>query len=466
MEVFGIDQENASVIDRIPLHCGDVTVGCSDVAGIVQAVINSSTRLRSEYLALEETVAALEADENNIGNACEESRILSHRAMERLGEGTQQIHASLGVVTELLELADTLTQHVTGFAAAMAQVRQCSVDINNIAETTNILSLNAAIEAARAGEAGRGFAVVASEVKSLAGKTRDATDEIARTIDALGIEAENVITRIEDGARASSEAKGSVAQIAQTIDGVSELVGEVDAQNETIANASRKVGGHVVSIRGVLGNFASVAQDNETELRRAHSRMEELELTASAMFDTIVHADLSPMDSAMVACTEEIARDILAVTENALASGELSEADLFDTDYCEIPGSSPTRYTTRMCDWADRRWQPLLDRLANSDPRVLTTACSDMNGYLPTHMSRYSQAPTGELSHDTRFCRKGRKIFDAIDAKAKQSTAPFMMAAYRHESDGKTYRVVRNIYMPISFNGRRWGDLELAYCFD
>mgnify|MGYP000689982985 CR=1 FL=1 len=466
MDLTEIDRVNASAIDRIPRDCGDVTVGCSDVAGIVQAVITSSSRLRNEHAALQDTVAALEADETHIADACEESRALSNRAIERLGEGTHQIHSSLAVVTELLDLVDTLTQHVTGFAAAMGQVRQCSLDINNIAETTNILSLNAAIEAARAGEAGRGFAVVASEVKNLAGKTREATDEIARTIDALGIEAENVISKIEDGAKASGEAKGSVARIAQTIDGVSELVGEVDAQSETIAQANQKVRGHVVSLRGVLDNFANVAGENEQELRRAHTRMEGLELTASAMFDTIVHAGLSPMDSTMVERAQTFAQEILSVTEAALASGELSEADLFDTDYREIPNSNPQRFTTRLSAWADRNWQPTLDRLANGDSRVLTTACSDMNGFLPTHMSRYSQTPTGDLSNDTRFCRNGRKIFDPIDRNAKESTAPYMMAAYRHESDGKTYRVVRNIYLAIHFAGRRWGDLELAYSLD
>ncbi|BBC73092.1 chemotaxis protein [Altererythrobacter sp. B11] len=466
MEQTVVERENASVLDRIPRDCGDVTVGCSDVAGIVQAVIESSSRLRAEHAALQDTVAALENDEKHIADACEESRLLSNRAMERLGEGTQQIHSSLGVVSELLDLVDTLTQHVTGFAAAMNQVRQCSLDINNIAETTNILSLNAAIEAARAGEAGRGFAVVASEVKSLAGKTREATDEIGRTIDALGAEAEKVIIRIEEGAKASSEAKGSVSSIASTIDGVSALVAEVDAHNETIAQANATVSRHVVSIRSVLDECDEVAVENEAELRGAHARMEELEMTASAMFDTIVHAGLSPMDSVMVERAQSHAAELVRLTEADLASGVLSEAALFDHDYRLVAGSAPPRYRTRLVDWADRNWRPILDRLAESDPCILASACTDMHGFLPTHLTCYSRQPTGDLAHDTRFCRNGRKIFDPIDRKAKQSAAPFMMAVYRQEGDGREYQVVRNVYLPLHFNGRRWGDLELAYSFD
>jgi methyl-accepting chemotaxis protein len=299
MELTEIQSPGAA-LDTIARDCGAVTVGCSDIAGIVQAVINSRSRLHAEHDALRATVAALETDEKRIADACDESRVLSGRAIDRLSDGTRLIHSSLGQVTELLDLVDTLTQHVSGFAAAMTQVRACTRDIGHIAETTNILSLNAAIEAARAGDAGRGFAVVANEVKNLAGKTRLATDEIVRTIDALGREAEQVVGRIEDGAKASAEAKSSVARISQTIDGVAALVGEVDAQNDNIARVNGTVSRHVVSIRGALDVLEQAAESSESGLRRAHQRIEALEMTASSMFDSIVHAGLSPADDAMV----------------------------------------------------------------------------------------------------------------------------------------------------------------------
>ena len=74
-----------------------------------------------------------------------------------------------------------------------------------------------------------------------------------------------------------------------------------------------------------------------------------------------------------------------------------------------------------------------------------------------------AQPPTGDRAHDTQFCRNGRKILDPIDKKSKQSSAPYMMAVYRQEGDGRSYKVVRNVYVPLVIGGRRWGDLELAY---
>lgn len=463
MEHSAIDVAAGKAIERIPASCGEVTVGCTDVAGLVNSVIASSERLRAEHVALADTVAALEADQRKVAEASDEARLLSERAIERLGDGTAMIESSLGQITELLELVDTLTQHVTGFAAAMAQVRRSAQEIDQIAETTNILALNATIEAMRAGDAGRTFAVVANEVKSLASDTRKATEEIGRTIETLGGEAEQVIAKIEGGARASEGAKLSVGQIQTTIQNVSGLIVEVDGQNDQIARATSTISNHVHRVQDVLDDFDQAAVDNESKLQAAHTRIESLELTASEMFDAIVKAGLSPEDSLMVEKAQSYAGEIVVRAQAALDDGSLRMEALFDTDYREVPGSNPTRYRTALSDWADANWRPVIDRVVAQGAPVKMCSQADMNGFLPTHISDRSRLPTGDLQHDTMYCRNGRIMFYPIDQKAKRSNAPYMMAVYRQEGDGKTYEIVRNVYVPLVINGRRWGDFELAY---
>ncbi|MCH2488259.1 MAG: methyl-accepting chemotaxis protein, partial [Erythrobacter sp.] len=379
-----------------------------------------------------------------------------------LGQGASQNEGSLAQIYCLLDLVETLATHVTGFAAAMDQVQRCSQDIERIAETTNILALNATIEAMRAGDAGRTFAVVANEVKSLAAETRKATDEISGVIGTLGSEASTVIERIEVGARASSEAKTSVASFEQMLSRVVSLVRDVDSQNDQIARANGQMTERVTRVQDSLEQFDSAANENESRLQRVHGRMEDLELVASEMFDRIVKADLSPQDALMVERAKERAAQVTRIAQDAVASGGLTREQLFDTDYRPIEGSNPPRYRTRLMDWAHDNWRTVLDGSAEI-PGVMAAACTDMNGYLPTHLTKHSQAPTGDLTHDTTFCRNGRKILDPIDQKAKTSSDDFMMAVYRQEGDGKTYRVVRNVYVPIVIDGRRWGDFELAY---
>ena len=466
MKVVSIDTAQGTPLDQIPENCGKVTVGCSDVAGIVQAVIDSSGVLRAEHVELQSTVRELEQDQRRVAEASDEARLLSARAIERLGQGTAQIQASLVQISDLLDLVGALATHVTGFAAAMDQVKRCSYDIEQIAETTNILALNATIEAMRAGEAGRTFAVVANEVKSLAGQTRKATDEIVEVVDTLGAEASTMIDRIEAGARQSSQAKTSVGSIEALIGGVSELVGEVDNQNEQIAKATNMMTANVNRVSDVIASFNKAATRNEEELEKAHIRIGDLELTASEMFDSIVKAGLSPEDSTMVEAAIARARQAESIAEQAIADGSLTELALFDDNYLAIEGSNPPRYRTDLMDWAHRNWRPLLDQTQGDLAAAMAAACTDRKGYLPTHLSRHSQQPTGNVTHDTQFCRHGRIILDPIDKKAKRSSMPYMMAVYRQEGDGTTYRVVRNVYVPMTIAGRRWGDFELAYTLD
>jgi methyl-accepting chemotaxis protein len=458
-----IEASGAEAVDGISASCAEVTLGCSDVSGLVQSVLASSERLRAEHTALLGTVATLNEDQDHVAQACEESRLLSQRSLEQLGQGTNHIRASLSEIGKLLVLVDTLTQHVTGFAAAMGQVKQCSHDIDQIAETTNILSLNAAIEAARAGEAGRGFAVVAAEVKTLAGKTRQATDEITRTIDALGSEAEHVVAEIEKGVQVRDEARNSVARIEETLTGVGEMVSEVDRQNDQIAQATGAISGHVDRLQQALASFDEAAKDNEGKLGRAQDRMDELEEMASVMFDQVVHAVLAPLDSAMVERAGAARDEVVALALAALGSGELTEAALFDDQYVEVAGTNPQLYRNRFCDWADANWRPVLDRIKASDPNIVATVCDDRNGFLPTHLSDRSRKPTGKYEHDLQYCRNGRMIFNSIDKRIKGNDAPFSMAVYRYEGDGKQYRVVRLASVPIVINGRRWGDYEISY---
>jgi len=462
MKPISIDISNASLLDQIPESCGDVTIGCTDVASIVREVMESSEKLRAEHDALRGTVSELQADQERVAEASDEARLLSEKAIERLGEGTNLIQSSLGKINSVLELVDALSQHVTSFAAAMDQVRRSAKDIEEIAETTNILALNATIEAMRAGDAGRTFAVVASEVKSLANDTRKATVEIAATVDALDVEATSVIQRIEAGSAVSGEAQKSVAEIERTISSVGELVEEVDKQNDQIARSTSTISAHVGRVQKVLDSYDKAAVANETKLGQAHGRMSDLELTANKMFDRIVHAGLSPRDSDFVALAQEKAKGFAAMVEQAMQAGKLDASQVFDTNYIEIPGSNPKRYRNKLMDWAHENWRHTLDEVTNGDHRIIAAACTDKNGYLPTHLTARSQQPTGNVEHDMAFCRNGRIILDPVDKVAKVSTAPYTMAVYHHDTDG----IVRNVYVPIHINGQRWGDFEVAYKLD
>ena len=119
MEQGRIVAADPAAIELIPESCGEVTVGCTDVAGLIQSVISASEKLRAEHKELQGTVSALETDQRQVKQASEGARQISEQALERLGQGRDLIASSLDQIGDLLSLVDTLSQHVTGFAAAI-----------------------------------------------------------------------------------------------------------------------------------------------------------------------------------------------------------------------------------------------------------------------------------------------------------------------------------------------------------
>jgi methyl-accepting chemotaxis protein len=444
--------------------CGDVTVGCTEAAGVLEKALQSADWLKARHGDLTELTLGLDSDIAEVTNATREARILAETAVSKLMTGQETVQLSLASFSQLVTLIINLGPHITGFAAAMEQVKRVSQSIDSIARTTNILALNAAIEAEKAGAAGQTFAVVAAEVKKLAHDTRRAAVEITGTVNSLSHEASKFVEQIEDGIATSDTAQQQFSSLEELINGVSDVVAQVGNHNRAIAESTAQIHRGLIDSQKVRDVVANANIEMFTAVSEAHNQIGELEGQANRMFDYIVHSGLSPRDTEFVERAQKEAEKVAAVTEAAIANGTLDVESLFDTDMIPVSGSNPPRFTTRLTSWAERHWQPMLEAVKQSNPdEILSVVCTSREGFLPVHLKEFSQTPTGNTAHDTKYCRNGRVLFEGIDIVAKASEQDYMMAVYRHEGDGRTYKVVRNVYVPLRINGQRWGDLELAY---
>jgi methyl-accepting chemotaxis protein len=121
------------------------------------------------------------------------------------------------------------------------------------------------------------------------------------------------------------------------------------------------------------------------------------------------------------------------------------------------------QYSTGFCDWADTHIRPIIDRAAIDDPRTFGSVISDMTGYLPTHCSERSQPQSADPAWNNQYCRNRRSFLDDATRKAIASDNDAMLVTYRvNLSEGK-YVPVKNVFVPLRINGRRWGNFELAY---
>jgi methyl-accepting chemotaxis protein len=444
--------------------CGDVTVGCTEAAGVLEKALNSADWLKARHGELTELTLGLDSDIAEVTHATREARNLAETAVTKLMTGHETVQLSLASFSQLVTLIMSLGPHITGFAAAMEQVKRVSQSIDSIARTTNMLALNAAIEAEKAGAAGQTFAVVAAEVKKLAHDTRRAAVEITGTVNSLSHEAAKFVEQIEDGIATSGAAQQQFSSLQELIFGVSDVVAQVGDHNRGIAESTAQIHRGLIDSQKVRDAVAKANIEMFSAVGNAHSQIGELEEQANRMFDNIVHSGLSPRDTEFVERAQKEAAKIAAMTEAAMANGSLEGDALFDTNLIPIAGSNPPRFTTKLTKWAERNWQPMLEAVKQSNPdEILSVVCTSREGFLPIHLKEFSQTPTGDIAHDTKYCRNGRVLFEGIDIVAKASEQDYMMAVYRHEGDGLNYKVVRNVYVPLRINGQRWGDLELAY---
>ncbi len=139
--------------------------------------------------------------------------------------------------------------------------------IDDIADQTNLLALNAAIEAARAGEQGRGFAVVADEVRKLAERTTKATKEIAEMIKQIQKDTSGAVssmklgtTEVEKGKLLAHKAGDSLSEIITGAEKVAEIINQVAAASEEQSGAAEHISKNIESISSVTQQSASGIQ--------------------------------------------------------------------------------------------------------------------------------------------------------------------------------------------------------------
>ena len=171
-------------------------------------------------------------------------------------------------------------QHIMEMTEAMGKISAASMQIANIIQTieeiadqTNLLSLNASIEAARAGEAGRGFAVVAGEIGHLANQSADAVEDTRKLIEAA-------VHEVEGGSRIAAET-------AEALQSVIEGIGEIVKAGEEVATNSNEQNGAMRQINLAIEQISEVVQSNSAAAEESSATSQELSAQAVELNDMI-----------------------------------------------------------------------------------------------------------------------------------------------------------------------------------
>jgi methyl-accepting chemotaxis protein len=219
-----------------------------------------------------------------ISNNCSTAAQGAQQANDRALAGAAVVEETVAVMNRIAEQVRTTAKTMEGLGARGDQIGEIVGTIEDIADQTNLLALNAAIEAARAGEQGRGFAVVADEVRALAERTTRATREIGEMIKAIQHETKNAVTAMERGVKEVESGTIEAAKSGEALQEILDQINNVVAQVNQIAVAAEEqtaitgeISSNIHQITQVVQGTASGAQESATAASQLAGLAEEMQ---------------------------------------------------------------------------------------------------------------------------------------------------------------------------------------------
>ncbi len=222
--------------------------------------------------AMEEMNATvLEVAQNSASSATSAAN-----AKEQAEEGAIIVEKAIGAISEVHALTTTLKQSMDQLGIQTTDIGQIMNVIEDIADQTNLLALNAAIEAARAGEAGRGFAVVADEVRKLAEKTMDATKEVGAAIQTIQDGASANIKSVDTAATAVDQATELANQSGESLKHIVEFADDTSGQVQSIATAAEEQSAASEEINQAVDDINLIASETAEGMNQSAEAITEL----------------------------------------------------------------------------------------------------------------------------------------------------------------------------------------------
>lgn len=224
--------------------------------------------------AVNEMTKTLEENGRNITSAAAAAR----KAGEEAHEGGVMVERTIEGMRRIADVVTQSASHVKVLGDSSERIGEIVGVINDIADQTNLLALNAAIEAARAGEQGRGFAVVADEVRKLAERTSKATKEIAGMINKIQADTKHAVksmqqgtTEVGSGIGLAEQAGAMLSNIVTNAASVSEMINQVSVTSNEQTITANQVSQNIETINGVTQEHVKGSKhiaDTAEELHR------------------------------------------------------------------------------------------------------------------------------------------------------------------------------------------------------
>jgi methyl-accepting chemotaxis protein len=458
-----VEIDSARVVAELAARIGTLGVEVADIAGNLEEVTTRISNQAAQFEELEQSAQTMVSGNRTIDQAARAAQAAASMAGTEIAESRALMGSAMQHIERLTNAVKRIEERLNSFAPVVKQIGDVAGAIETIAKQTKLLSLNAGIEAARAGEAGRGFAVVAAEVKSLADQTRTATDRITASVRALGEQISGLVTESGESTKHASHAAGSVEQVNGVIIRSHDAFNTVGREIDAIASSAATNLEACDATLAELGHLANDVQLSSTNLTQADKRVEGLLNLSETLIEFIAESGVTTADTPIIDLGVATAKRISAEFEAAVERGEITEAQLFDERYREIPGTNPKQYLTDYVKFTDRVLPPIQDPVQKADPRIVFSVAWAKGGYLPTHNPNYARPQGKDPVWNAANCRNRRVYDDRAVKKVAKNTKRFLLQTYRRNMGGGHFVLMKDLSAPIFVRGRHWGAFRIGF---
>ncbi|HOY22055.1 MAG TPA: methyl-accepting chemotaxis protein [Cellvibrio sp.] len=446
-------------VQNISTAATSIAIGGATLSSFLEKLAASLGKQVEHAKEIAERIGALESSNNQLTSKINHAQTQGQEVYEL----TQKSHQHLNVVNQQQQ---TLNSQIAATSALLAKFQQQAQSISNItdvinqlAQQTNLLALNAAIEAARAGEQGRGFAVVADEVRNLAHKTAQATKNIEKLLTEITQDSAASVSAMNDVVSSGEQMNHLIQEVASFIQTASVNSSEAF---ESMSVVTQIIRDHEQANSGISANADNLHQSIlsvDKELESTSEKILGLTNQTEGIFRHLHLFELGDRNSQVMNIAISTAKRIGELFEDAIRRGKISERDLFDFNYKPIANTKPPKFSTGFDNFTDQHLPEIQEPILVENNFIVFAGAVDINGYFPTHNKKFSQPLTGNYEKDLASNRTKRIFSDRTGSRCGNNTEIFLLQTYKRD----TGEIVHDLSSPIYVNGKHWGGFRIGY---
>jgi methyl-accepting chemotaxis protein len=271
-------------ISKVSETSNQVATASSELHSTAEHIATGAEEVAAQSATVATAGEEMAATSGDIAQNCQMAAEGAQRASQTASDGATIVERTVAVMAQIAAKVQQSAKTVENLGARSDQIGAIIGTIEDIADQTNLLALNAAIEAARAGEQGRGFAVVADEVRALAERTSRATKEIGEMIKAIQRETKDAVVAMEQGVQQVEAGTEEAAKSGHALRDILEQVNDVAMQVNQIATAAEEqtattseISSNMHQITEVIQQTSQGAHESAAAAAQLNGNAEELQ---------------------------------------------------------------------------------------------------------------------------------------------------------------------------------------------